>query len=311
MSKWGVTLGALVWVLGDGYRLEQPVGEGSSAMVFTARDPEGARVAIKVGRSIEARGLEKLSHEAEVMRSLAAHPSVLPLLAQGVLDAPLCGLPPGAPWLASPFHAGGTLTAWCRREAVTWSMVGGILRQVLCGLTHVHARGWLHLDLKPSNVFLGDDSGHPRAVLGDLGIARRRDTRPRQKTTSGTPAYMAPERFSGDWDRTGPATDLYALGAVSWRLVTGSRPLRASTLDEWRVVHEALMPAAFVPRFGVPEGLEDWLRRLLAKDPSDRYSEAPAALCALDALSGVEGELGMAGEQGTSTDGPGATLVAA
>ena len=92
---------------------------------------------------------------------------------------------------------------------------------------------------------------------------------------------MAPEQFRGEWRKFGPWTDLYALGCLAWELTTGRPPFDAESVVELAMSHLNEAPEAFVPRMPVPARFEPWVRRLLAKDPMDRFRRAADALWAL------------------------------
>jgi WD40 repeat protein len=137
-----------------------------------------------------------------------------------------------------------------------------------------HAKGVLHRDLKPANVLLAED-GTPK--ITDFGLARKVDDV--RKTASGavlgTPSYMAPEQASGKTDELGPATDVWALGAILYECLTGRPPFRAPTsLDTLLQVMGDEPVSLRQLRPEVPPDLETICHKCLQKEPARRYTSA-------------------------------------
>jgi O-acetyl-ADP-ribose deacetylase (regulator of RNase III) len=140
----------------------------------------------------------------------------------------------------------------------------------------VHALGVVHRDIKPANVFRTrlDD-----AVLGDFGVARATDSQDRTAAIAGTPAYMAPEAWSGS---AGPASDLWSMGVMLYELLTGKRPFSACEGLPIDQMADALTSARLefpsVMRPGVPGRVDDLILQLLAVRPHDRLQSAMAVI---------------------------------
>ena len=107
-----------------------------------------------------------------------------------------------------------------------------------------------------------------------------------ERLRGGTPKYMAPEQFTGEWRDFGPWTDLYALGCLAWALVTGSPPFVHDSVAAMCTAHLVRDPGDFVPKMPVPSGLEAWIRVLLSKEPGRRFRCAADAAFALRGLEG-------------------------
>lgn len=284
-----------------------PLGEGGMAQVWRARyEPLQLEVALKLLTRLEVLGEDAQASFRNEVRVIAglSHPNIITLFDLGMLETsieiePTQQILRGTPYLVMELAAGGTLEHLAPR--LSWSSFKIALLVLLDALSHAHARGILHLDLKPENVLL-DASGDPAHLkLTDFGIAQaleRRDLtdatgRRRQldKTLKGltglvlgTPIYMAPEQFMGEWRERGPWTDLYSLGCMSYKLLTGQPPFVDETLAGIGQAHTQRVPEPPRCRFPVPLGLSEWVMKLLEKRPEDRFQRAADAAWSLEQL---------------------------
>jgi serine/threonine-protein kinase len=157
-----------------------------------------------------------------------------------------------------------------------------VVEGMLEGLAHAHARGVLHRDIKPGNVFWCDDG---RVKLLDFGIARAADGTQATKTGHmvGTFDYMAPERFTGDGGSA--ASDVYAVGLIAWELFSGrpacpeGEPGRKMGWHVAQGVGDAAKVAGTLP--GCPSWFAEVIATLAAKDPAERPADGAAALALL------------------------------
>ena len=122
----------------------------------------------------------------------------------------------------------------------------------------------------------------PRLKLADFGLAQAVEAQTRSDSTEvicGTPSYMAPEQLRGDWRDYGAWTDLYGLGCLAWTLAAGRPPfaIPASACSRPSGCSSRRSRRAFRPLFPVPRGFEGWLRRLLEKEPGQRFVRAADA----------------------------------
>ncbi len=264
--------------------LREPLGRGGMGEVWAGVHAErNVPVAVKIMAGVPSDAARRQFREEVRAVASLEHPGIVRVIDVGELPraAMNLGLRPGAPYLVME-RAAGTLGR--PKHGV---QLRAVLLQLLSALAHAHARGVVHLDVKASNVLIGGD--RPGVRLSDFGLARTWRDADAQGELRGTPSHMAPEQF--DRDAVGPWTDLYALGILAWRLVTGSKPYRAtSVLEAARAMARPLPP--MVPNVAVPAGFEAWLRALLQKDPARRFrraADAAHALRGLD-LAGWEGE---------------------
>ncbi|MCA9580050.1 MAG: protein kinase, partial [Myxococcales bacterium] len=171
-----------------------------------------------------------------------------------------------------------------------WPALSQMLGGLLAALAHAHAHGVIHCDIKPANVLLSEGTGGAVAIkVTDFGFAhalvgRLADDPQAGPISAGTPAYMPPEQLCGRARELGPWTDLYALGCMVWELCCGRLPFAGGSLPEICEGHLYRPPPAFEPRIAVPDGLEGWLRRLLAKPIGERFAFAADAAHALRSL---------------------------
>lgn len=256
------------------YRLVEKLGAGSAGVVHRAVDPEGQLVAIKLLRRRRSRG-DRYLREVELLERTSERNGVVALL-----DAGRCAK---GPYLVLELAEGGSLrTTLSERGALPWREAVAIVGQVAHSLGSIHAEGIIHRDLKPENILLQGDG---RPLLSDFGLAKDLDAADGELTSAGiamgTIGYMAPELIGGDRGQLGPWTDVFALGAVLYELVTGTPPFSGKNLAEAaRSVHEDAVRD--LP--SVPAALNELLHRCLAKAPDDRFSTAADLAAAFDAL---------------------------
>ncbi len=269
------------------YLVQEPIGRGGMGEVRAGLHLEtGTPVAIKLVTdeiAAEATYRRAFALEARAVAGLD-HPHVVPVLDYGLLpDATRTGLRLRAaqvPYLVMA-RADGDLNGIV---PTSWEQVRDWLLQLLQGLAHAHARGVVHRDLKAGNV-LWCRRGEGHALwLADFGIARVGDE---GGAGLGTPIAKAPEQWLSHAWELGPRTDLYALGCLAWQLLTGQELFAGVGDGRLRGAHLFRQPPEFAPRFAVPDGVEAWLRSLLAKRPEDRPASAGRAAAS---LSGARGD---------------------
>ena len=157
---------------------------------------------------------------------------------------------------------GADLRSWIGHPRLTQPLAAEMALQIAQGMQHAVGKvpGLVHRDLKPANVLVDDQA---RAMVTDFGLVHAAEA------TAGTPAYMAPEQWQGH--ALTARTDVYAYGCIVYEMLTGHRLHAARTIDEWRIAHLHADPVA--PRSlkaDLPEGLEGFVLRCLAKRPEDR-----------------------------------------
>ncbi|CAM3730776.1 serine/threonine-protein kinase [Kibdelosporangium persicum] len=241
-----------------GYRLLATLGEGGMGRVHLALAPDGRLAAVK---QVHSRFKRDEAFRARFRREVAASRRVPGAYTAAVLDA---GPDAEIPWLASVFIAGPSL-----REAVELAgplpleAVGRLAVGLASALTEIHQAGLVHRDLKPGNVILAEDG--PRVI--DFGIARAMDGTTELTHAGavlGSSAFMSPEQAEGR--QAGPASDVFALGALLVTAATGQGPFPGKSAAQvlYNVVHH--QPDLRM----LPPELRRVVEMCLAKDPAER-----------------------------------------
>jgi len=263
------------------YKIVELVGEGAMGTVYRATDSVlGRTVAVKVMNASIARQQDhrqRFLREAQAAGSLQ-HPNVVTIYDLGELDGHL--------FIAMEFVHGTDLEKLMTAvEPLKLQSKLDIIVDVLMGLSYAHKHGIIHRDIKPANIRVGED-GH--AKIMDFGVAHLASSdMTRTGLVVGTPSYMAPEQVMGG--KAVPGTDLFAVGAVLYHLITGSKPFEGPTLQSlfYRIVTDMPRPLDEI-RPGLPASLNAIIQKAMAKDPAERYA---TALDMANAIIAVRAEL--------------------
>jgi WD40 repeat protein len=253
------------------YDLQREIGRGGMGIIYEAKErPTGRHVALKMllhGLFLSSAEAARFRNEA-CTAAVLRHPNIVPIYHVGEQDGHLFYTMPLIEGInLAQRLAAGPLES---REAVQ------MLLPVVEAVAFAHARGVIHRDLKPANVLL-DESGNPHVT--DFGLARRlgEDTLSITATGDllGTPNYMAPEQVNADQDVIGPATDIYAMGAILYALVVGQAPFHSESVSE--TLQKICSAEPVAPRRlnrRVPRDLETICLKCLEKSPTNRYRSA-------------------------------------
>jgi eukaryotic-like serine/threonine-protein kinase len=253
------------------YTLLEELGRGGMGVVYKAHHVSLKRtVALKVmlrGGLASPDELRRFRAEASAAARLD-HPHILPVYEVGECD--------GQPYFSMKFIDGTTLAGLAARGPLSSREAARYLAPLCRAIHYAHQQGILHRDLKPANVLI-DHDGQP--YVTDFGLARAVEEDGPRLTRSGvvlgTPSYMSPEQAFGDQGLVGPATDIYALGAILYELLTGRPPFRAATNADTLLLvreQEPVPPRVFNPR--VDADLELICLQCLQKQPGLRYASA-------------------------------------
>jgi formylglycine-generating enzyme required for sulfatase activity len=260
------------------YELIQELGRGGMGVVWKARDVDLDRfVAIKLilPTHIESEvGIKRFQAEARASARLD-HPGIVTVHDFGQRD--------GKYYLCMAFVDGRSLAERLAQGVMPPAKAAKIIREIAEAIHHAHERGVVHRDLKPPNILL-TAADEPRVT--DFGLARRIDV-PEGITVSGqvlgTPSYMSPEQAAGKTDLIGPATDIYAIGAILYYALAGRPPFQGTgnVLETVRKVADGKFEPLKNVAPGVPSQLEIICTRCLAKDPTRRFKTAGELAAAL------------------------------
>ena len=270
-------------LIADRYRLREPIATGGMGDVWRADDEVlGRSVAIKAMRS-EVRADPTFSARFRLeARSMAAlqHPGIVSVYDYGEVDDDSHGYA----YLVMPLVEGESLGARVGRDGrLSPAATMNVVAQVARALQAVHDAGIIHRDVKPENVLI-DDAG--RAVLVDFGVVRAVTATAGDLTGAGqvigTAGYMAPEQVSRR--PLTPATDLYALGAVAYRCLSGAPPFVGGTPAAIALCHVYDEPPPLPD--DVPPAVRGVVATAITKDPTQRYDSAAAMADAAEAAVG-------------------------
>ncbi|MFK7818368.1 MAG: protein kinase [Planctomycetaceae bacterium] len=256
------------------YRVLRELGRGGMGAVYLAQDEQLRRqVALKVpsiGNSPEPTLLERFYREARAAARLQ-HPGICPVYDFGEVD--------GQPFISMAYIEGHSLQDHLRDEApVSPVDACRIVRNLADALEDAHAAGVIHRDLKPPNIMI-DGRGNP--IVMDFGLARHatEETSPLTKagTLIGTPTYMAPEQLDQDSSNTGHLADVYSLGIIFYKMLTGVVPFRGRIMSVLNQIanKQPDPPESICP--AIPKSVAELCSRMIAK----RQPERPQSMAAV------------------------------
>ena len=270
-----------------GYEILSELGRGGMGVVYLARHLELKRlVALKIilaGAYADERTRSRFHGEAEAVARLQ-HPGIVQIHDVGEIEGRSC--------LALEYVSGSNLAAFQHGVPLAALPAAEVVELLARTMHYAHQQGIVHRDLTPRNILLAqvaDPDGihlRPESIervapkITDFGLAKDLASDAGQTNTGtvlGTPSYMAPEQAQGRISEIGPHTDLYALGAVLYEMLTGRPPFLAGTpLDTLRMVidQDPVSPRQLQP--SVPRDLETICLKCLNKEPHRRYSSASA-----------------------------------
>jgi tetratricopeptide (TPR) repeat protein len=261
-----------------GYEPLAELGRGGMGVVYQAWQTDlGRMVALKMILSGAHAGPQELARfraEAEAVGRLQ-HPNIVQIYDVGEHE--------GRPYFALEYVEGGSLERQLAGTPQPAREAAGLVETLARAAHHAHTRGIVHRDLKPANVLLQAPGLQPGGLatpkIADFGLAKvlvgARGDPTQSGAILGTPSYMAPEQARGKTREVGPATDVYALGAILYECLTGRPPFKATSPMETLqqvVLDEPLSPSRLQPK--VPRDLETICLKCLRKEPRQRYASA-------------------------------------
>jgi formylglycine-generating enzyme required for sulfatase activity len=259
-----------------GYEILGICGHGGMGVVYRARQLGANRlVALKMLRAVEgASPTERLRFQIETEAvARLQHPHIVQLHEVGEVR--------GQPFFSLEYCDGGILTDRLKRQRPSPREAAALIETLARAMHYAHLRGVVHRDLKPGNVLLaspGRESGELIPKITDFGLAKRIDAEARDVSKSGaimgTAGYMAPEQAAGQVHDTGPAADVYALGALLYECLTGRPPFEGPAhVVLLRVMQDEPIPPSRLDAT-LPRDLETICLKCLSKKPDRRYASA-------------------------------------
>ncbi|MEO8841807.1 MAG: serine/threonine-protein kinase [Kofleriaceae bacterium] len=265
-------------IIDETYIIEALIGRGGMGAVYLASHKrlQGKKVAIKTlhadlgGEEILAR----FKREADIASQLD-HPNIVKVENYNVL-------PDGTPYIVYEYLQGESLAQRITDGgAMSIESVFSILRQLGSALGAAHRLGVVHRDLKPQNIFLQPSESDGRAVeiakVLDFGISKilggTQSVKTQEATLLGTPQYMAPEQATGQHSAVDERTDIFALGAILYEMVSGKPAFSGASIPEvvFKVVYEEPKPLSEVAP-NVADVIVTVIKKAMAKVPADRYA---------------------------------------
>jgi tRNA A-37 threonylcarbamoyl transferase component Bud32 len=245
------------------------LGQGGQAEVYRALHPElNKELVVKLSTEPLADDPEErnlLAREARILADLE-HPNLARIYDLDYHE--------GRPFMVMEYVRGRNLEQVAQQEGLTPARSAIVVAQVARAAGFAHQQGVIHQDIKPSNIVI-DELARPRLL--DFGMARLRDAwrHATHQPRGGTPAFMAPEQARGEVDSVGPASDVFALGAVLYFLLTGRAPFEA---EEWTDALKRAGACDFdrsaLYQKGIPRRLANICLRAMAANPTDRHPRA-------------------------------------
>jgi len=264
------------------YRILRPLGKGGMGTVYLAHDEHlGRDVALKVPHIVPDDGPEVLARFHTEARAAATlhHPFICPVYDVGQID--------GIPYLTMAFIDGHPLSDRVKgRKQLDQRAAARIVRQVALAMQEAHNHGMniIHRDLKPSNILM---NRREEPVVMDFGVARRLNEQGERLTRTGrlvgTPEYMAPEQAKADPDAAGPACDIWSLGVILYRLVTGRLPYEGALMEVLIKLATEEPPPARTYRPDLDDHLARIIRQAIARDLGERFRSMTEFAAALEA----------------------------
>jgi serine/threonine-protein kinase len=278
-------------VISNRFRILERLGQGAHGVVYRARDLETrGELALKFlgdGKGLDPELCQRMEREATAMARLRGTSAVY---VHGVSTAQ-----DGMLYVAMEMLHGKDFEDYLLEAEKLGGRIKGVkllevLRPVAATLEQAHRQGIIHRDLKPSNVFIVDPAKGGGVRLLDFGLAKLADasTLTNDGMIAGTPSYIAPEAWRGTSKVLDHRIDVYALGVIVFRALSGKLPPPSSDVLEickWATTGKR--PSLHAQRASLPQAIDPWVQRVLAIDPAQRFQTINEAFSSLESILAV------------------------
>jgi serine/threonine protein kinase len=275
-------------VISNRFRILDRLGQGAHGVVYRARDLETrGELALKFlgdGKGLDPELCRRMEREATAMARLRGTSAVY---VHGISTAQ-----DGMLYVAMEMLYGKDFEDYLLEAEKLGGRIKGVkllelLRPVAATLEQAHQQGIIHRDLKPSNVFIVDPARGGGVRLLDFGLAKLLDasTLTSDGMIAGTPSYIAPEAWRGTSKALDHRIDVYALGVIVFRALSGKLPPPSSNVLEicqWATT--GTRPSLHAQRTSLPAAIDPWVQRALAIDPAQRFPTITEAFSSLEAI---------------------------
>lgn len=279
-------------IIEERYRLVKQIGEGGQGTVFEAEDLEiEAPLAIKVlkdARAVKPEWVMRLRREARAMGVLSGTAAVQVYALNQTKTGDL--------YLVMELLRGQDLDQSIKRFEGRYGFFPvqtmlELLSPIVDTLEAAHSLGIVHRDLKPANIFVLDSTTRGRVRLLDFGMAKDLSAEmalTKEGFVVGSPSYIAPEGWRGSPASITPAADVYAMGALVFRILAGHAPFQGGALLEIvRLVTRGPRPSLHAKRPNFPQSIDPWVEQVLAVKPEERFPSVRAMWDALITILGT------------------------
>lgn len=274
-----------------GCKIEKELGRGGMGVVYL-----GTHVSLNQKRAVKILPPDFSANKVYLARFFKEAQAVAAMKHPNIVQVHDAGEQDGYHYFVMEFVEGTSVSDRIRNYgAFDWKDAAAVARQVLLAFQAAHSKGVIHRDIKPDNILLDKDGN---ALVADFGLVKNLDEETSGLTKTGqvmgTPHYMSPEQCLGEG--TDQRTDIYSLGATIYSMLTGGPMFKAETpLAMLRKQIDEQPQALSGKAPGVPRQFAEYVHKMLAKKPDDRFQSAGAAL---EALASIIKELGDGVETG-------------
>ncbi len=269
----------------DRYQIIKKIGEGGMGVVFSAVDVQSDQtLALKIMRKkvIDPKARDRFLREVQTLAKVSS-PHIIQVYAFGR------DMPRGLLYAAMELAEGNDLLDLLKVGRLSLPLAVQVIEETCRALIHIHSAGIFHRDLKPSNIKIVPIGPKVISKILDFGLVRLADGEnlTEQGQAPGTISYMSPEELGMGTTRAADhRIDLYKLGIIVYEMLTGQKPYQGqSPIETAQQILEEKLPKISDIIDDIPESIDRFTQKLMAKDPDDRFQSADLTLEALNLIA--------------------------